>query len=284
MKQQHTTFHHLSHHLWESPRGLCMFMAIPPYFPIISGPHRPRPHRGPTGPFPFRSGSAPPSAAAARRAARWAPGLGVSSAAQQGEIHHLTGRHRVTGARAWNCLFQVIFWVPKKNARLHKNVFTMCQRQELVISTIKLVTTHQKLIMDHSILGVYLCKIGVGVDQNLCLSQANAVMNIPYAPTCTNYFGVQTRVSWSLATSEKCWSDRCPWNARNQPNQSYKKKKSGLIPWFLFLKPPPKQKHKRIYGDLWQESMVLMVSHVANASHASSSSSSSSSKKHCFKK
>jgi len=31
------------------------------------------------------------------------------------------------------------------------------------------------------------------------------------------------------------------------------------------LKPPPKQKHKRIYGDLWQESMVLMVSHVANA-------------------
>jgi hypothetical protein len=80
-------------------------------------------------------------------------------------------------------------------ARLHKNVFTMCQRQELAISTIKLVTTHQELIMDHSILGVYSCKIGVGVDQNLCLSQANAVMNIPYAPTCTNYFGVQTRVS-----------------------------------------------------------------------------------------
>lgn len=233
MKQQHTTFHDLSNHLWESPRGLCMFMAIPSYFPIISGPHRPRPHRGPTGPFPFRSGSAPPSAAAARRAARWVPSLGASSAAQQGEIHHLTGRHRSQGLELF--VSSHIFGSKKCDfcgfielrmfARLHKNVFTMCQRQELAISTIKLVTTHQELIMDHSILGVYSCKIGVGVDQNLCLSQANAVMNIPYAPTCTNYFGVQTRVSgcWSLATSEKCWSDRCPWNARNQPNQSYKK-------------------------------------------------------------
>ena len=74
-------------------------------------------------------------------------------------------------------------------------MYLLCASNKNWLSTIKLVTTHQELIMDHSILGVYLCKIGVGVDQNLCLSQANAVMNIPYAPTCTNYFGVQTRVS-----------------------------------------------------------------------------------------
>ena len=111
MKQQHT-FHHLSNHLWESPRGLCMFMAIPPHFPIISGPHRPRPHRGPTGAPPGLSLFVAdlPRHLPLQHEELLDEFQALELRLQRSREKSITSPDG-TGARAWNCLFQVIFLV-----------------------------------------------------------------------------------------------------------------------------------------------------------------------------